>query len=192
MAENLHDIEKKVLAGERLTFEDGVRLFRTDDIFTLGRLANIVRERKNGNNVYYIRNMHLNYSNICAHTCGFCYGGFARKVGEEGAYEMTLEDIFLKGEEARRRGADEIHIVGGIHPTLPYRFYLDMLAGLKERCPEIHLKAFTAVEIEHLSRIGKKTVEQVLVDLMEAGVDSMPGGGAGIFYHSVWLGIWGP
>lgn len=181
MGNDIRDIERKVRKGERLTFEDGVRLFNMDDIFTLGRLANFVREQKNGNNAYYVRNMHLNYTNICIHSCSFCYGAYARHLGEEGSYEMSLDEIFAYAERIKAAQATEIHIVGGIHPKLPYQFYIDMISGLKERFPNIHIKAFTAIEIDHLSRLAKKSIVDTLLDLQNAGLDSMPGGGAEIF-----------
>lgn len=177
----MKDIEKKVLQGERLTFEDGVRLFKTDDIFTLGRLANFVREKKNGNKAFYVINMHLEYTNICKNSCAICYGAFSRKVGEKGAYKMSLDEIFRFVKDNISSKTKEIHIVGGVEPTLPYKFYLDMLSGLKERYPNVHLKAFTAVEINHFTQIGNRSIEQVLIDLKNTGLDSMPGGGADIF-----------
>ena len=180
---NLTDIERKVHAGERLSFEDGVRLFQTDDVFALGRLANEVRERKNGNHAYYVRNLHLNYSNVCIFDCHFC--AFYRREGQEGAWEMDLDAIFAYASRTKFERLDEIHIVGGVHPKLPYRYYLEMLRGLKERYPKVHLKAFTATEIDHLVRLSKKSLEETLRDLMDAGLDSLPGGGAEIFHPEV-------
>ena len=182
--DTLQDIERKVRAGERLSFEDGVRLFKTDDIFALGRLANHVRELKNGRNAYYVRNMHLNYSNVCIFDCHFC--AFYRREGQEGGWEMDLDAIFAYAARTKFEKLDEIHIVGGVHPKLPYRYYLEMLRGLKERYPRVHLKAFTATEIDHLVRLSKKGLDETLGDLMEAGLDSLPGGGAEIFAARVW------
>ncbi len=183
-AETLRDIEEKVHAGERLTFEDGVRLFRARDLFTVGRLANFVREKKNGRRAYYVRNMHLNYTNVCVFDCHFC--SFYRKEGQEGAWEMDLEAVFAYAAKARFERLNERHIVGGVHPRLPFGYYLEMLRGLKERYPELHLKAFTATEIDHLTKISKKPADRVLVELREAGLDSLPGGGAEIFAPRVW------
>jgi aminodeoxyfutalosine synthase len=180
----LKDIEAKVLGGERLSFDDGVRLFQSDDLFTLGRLANRVREEKNGNRAYYVRNMHLNYTNVCVFDCHFC--SFYRKDGAEGAWEMDLDTIFAYAAKAKFERLNEIHIVGGVHPKLPFAYYLEMLRGLKERYPELHLKAFTATEIDHFSKIARKSAEDVLVELREAGLDSLPGGGAEIFAPRVW------
>ncbi len=180
----LTDIERKVLAGERLSAEDGVRLFRTDDLFALGRLANHVREKKNGSNAYYVRNMHLNYTNVCVFDCHFC--AFYRREGQEGSWEMDLDAIFAYAAKTRFERLNEIHIVGGVHPKLPYRYYLEMLRGLKERYPKVHLKAFTATEVDHLVKISKKTLVETLKDLVDAGLDSLPGGGAEIFAKRVW------
>lgn len=180
----LRDIEEKVRDGGRLSFDDGVRLFKTPDLYALGRLANLVRERKNGNRAYYVRNLHLNYTNVCVFDCHFC--SFYRREGQEGAWEMDLDSIFAYAAKAKFERLNEIHIVGGVHPKLPFAYYLEMLRGLKERYPELHLKAFTATEIEHLSKISKKGVEQVLLELREAGLDSLPGGGAEVFAKRVW------
>ena len=180
----LKDIEEKVHAGERLSFEDGVRLFKTRDLFLLGRLANRVRERKNGNRAFYVKNMHLNYSNVCIFDCHFC--SFYRKEGASGAWEMDLDTIFAYAAKARFEQLNEIHIVGGVHPKLPWNYYLEMVRGLKERYPELHIKAFTATEIDYFTKLAKKDAAGVLADLREAGLDSLPGGGAEIFARRVW------
>jgi aminodeoxyfutalosine synthase len=182
--DSIADIEEKVQAGERLSGEEGVRLFRTQDLFTLGRLANRVRERKNGNRGYYVKNLHLNYTNVCVFDCHFC--SFYRKDGAPGAWEMDLDSIFAYAAKAHFENLNEIHIVGGVHPKLPFSYYLEMLRGLKERYPELHLKAFTATEIDHLAKIARKSAEAVLRELREAGLDSLPGGGAEIFADRVW------
>jgi len=181
---SLRDIEAKVLAGERLSFDDGVRLLRTGDLFTLGRLANHVREKRNGDRAFYVKNMHLNYSNVCVFDCTFC--AFYRKEGQEGAWEMDLDTIFAYAAKTQFEKLDEIHIVGGVHPKLPFRYYVEMLRGLKERYPHVHLKAFTATEIDHLAKIAKKPLVETLRELTEAGLDSLPGGGAEIFAARVW------
>jgi len=179
MESNLTDILKKVEARERLSFEDGMRLFRSRDIFAIGRMANMVRERQNGRRAYYVVNHHINYSNICKNACKFC--AFSRRPGEEGAYQMALEEIFGRGGEAAQSGATELHIVGGTHPDLPLDWYLDMLSGLKERFPELHLQAFTAIEIAQMAEISGLPIRQTLQKLIEAGLGSIPGGGAEIF-----------
>jgi aminodeoxyfutalosine synthase len=181
---DLGSIERKVGEGERLSFDDGVRLFRSSDLFTLGRLANRVRERKNGNRAYYVRNLHLNYSNVCVFDCAFC--SFYRREGAEGAWEMDLDSIFAYAAKAHFEKLNEIHIVGGVHPKLPFSYYLEMLRGLKERYPELHLKGFTATEIDHFTKIARKSPEEVLLELRDAGLDSLPGGGAEIFAKRVW------
>ncbi len=181
---SLRDIESKVQAGERLSLDDGVRLFKTRDLFTLGRLANQVREKKNGDKTFYIRNMHLNYSNVCVFDCTFC--SFYRKEGQEGAWEMDLDAIYRYAAKTKFEKLDEVHIVGGVHPKLPYRYYTEMLRGLKERYPKVHVKAFTATEIDHLAKISKKPLVELLEDLRAAGLDSLPGGGAEIFAPRVW------
>lgn len=180
----LDKISEKVLAGERLTFEDGLTLFRTHDIFTLGKLANWVREKRNGNYAYYVKNMHLNYTNICVHTCKFC--GFARRKGEEGGWEMDLQGVLNYAEKIQLHSLTEVHIVGGLNPKYPYDYYTSMLRALKDKYPKLHIKAFTATEIDFISKIGKRSYEQTLQDLRQAGLGSLPGGGAEVFSKRVW------
>ena len=178
----LHPIYEKVQAEERLSFEDGVRLYESPDINGVGYLANIVRERQNGNVAYYNFNQHIDYSNVCIlHArCHFC--AFARKdIKTDGAWEMSVDEFLDKAMYSIDHGCTEIHSVGGLHPKLPFEYYLDMLRGLKQRMPQVHLKFFTAVEIHHFSRIFKMSIEEVLIALREAGLDSLPGGGAEIF-----------
>ena len=172
-------IAEKVVTGQWLNFEDGMELWNTRDIFSLGTLANAVRQAMNGRMAYYNINRHINYSNICALSCKFCE--FHRKRGEEGAYEFQLEDIYRIAKEAASAGATEIHIVGGLHPWLPFDWYLEMLSGLRQRYPQVHLKCFTAIEIDHLSRISRLSYKEVLMALREHGLGSMPGGGAEVF-----------
>ena len=178
----LESIREKVQKGERLSFEDGVFLYAAP-LIEVGELANTVRERLNGNVAYWVSNRHLNYSNVCVLTCLFC--AFARKPGEEGGYEFSLEEIFRQAEELKGTGTTEIHIVGGLHPDLPWDYYTGMLRGIKARMPHLHLKAFTAVEIDFFAKKFGKTVEQVLRELMDAGLDSLPGGGAEMFAERV-------
>ena len=178
----LHPIYEKVQAEERLSFEDGVRLYESPDINGVGYLANIVREQQNGNLAYYNFNQHIDYSNVCIlHArCHFC--AFARKdIKTDGAWEMSVDEFLDKAMYSIDHGCTEIHSVGGLHPKLPFEYYLDMLRGLKERMPQVHLKFFTAVEIHHFSRIFKMSVEEILIALREVGLDSLPGGGAEIF-----------
>ena len=173
-------IEKKAEAGERLSFEEGVYLFRDADLHQLGQLADRVRERKVGKRASYVLNRYLNYSNVCILNCQFC--AFARKKREPGTFELSVEEMVDEGRKAVGQGATEIHIVGGLHPSLPYSFYLEMLQALAGLDPKPMLKVFTAIEIRHLAeRIAKKPIVEVLRDLREAGLDSLTGGGAEIF-----------
>ncbi|MDB5356301.1 MAG: Radical domain protein [Phycisphaerales bacterium] len=172
-------VAEKVLAGEVLSFDDGVALSRSRDLHGIGRLANFVREKLHGNRTYYNRNRHINYTNVCALSCKFC--SFYRKRGEEGAYEMPVEQVIATARKAADAGATEVHIVGGLHPWLKFDYYLDMLRGIRRECPQLHIKAFTAIEIIHLGRISHQSVREVLIALREAGLGSLPGGGAEIF-----------
>ena len=182
----LQRVGDKVRAGERLDLEDGLALYRTRDIFTLGQLANEVRERHHGRRAFFNVNRHINYSNFCVLRCKFC--AFYRPYDKRGAhgpdsYEHDIDSIVRLTREAVERGATEVHIVGGLHPKLPFSWYTDMCRAIKEACPNVHLKAFTAIEIVHFTRISKPrmTIEEVLRALFEAGLDSLPGGGAEIF-----------
>lgn len=182
-SESILDIEKKVLAGERLTAGDGLRLYETADLETLFRAAHHVREKRHGRKAFFVVNLHLNYSNVCVDACMFC--AFAKREGEEGAYEMDLREIFDRARVLDGVLGAEVHVVGGLHPHYPYSYYLDLIAGLRDRYPKLHIKAFTAVEIDHLARLSGKTWEQVLSDLRAAGMDSMPGGGAEVLTDRV-------
>jgi aminodeoxyfutalosine synthase len=175
----LAPVADKVLAGEWLTQEDGVALYQSRDLHGIGRLANFVRESIHGDKTYYNRNRHINYTNICALSCKFC--SFYRKRGEDGAYEMPVEQVIQTAKKAADTGATEVHIVGGLHPWLKFDYYTDMLSGIRRECPQLHIKAFTAIEIIHLSRIARMSIEQVLIALRDAGLGSLPGGGAEIF-----------
>lgn len=175
----LEDIYEKVKEQNRLSFEDGVRLYESHDLLALGSMANMVRERKNGTRAYYIYNQHINYSNICTNLCRFCAFGKDRK--DPAAYEMTIEEVVEKIRERMNEPVSEVHIVGGLNPDLPYSYYLDMLKEIKKVRPSIHIQAFTVVEIAHLADIAKKSIETVLEELKEAGLGSIPGGGAEVF-----------
>jgi len=172
-------IGEKVLSGGRLDFDDAMRLWETRDIFALGQMADYVRRGRHGNLAYYNVNRHINYTNICALSCKFCE--FHRKRGEAGAYEYSLDDTYRMAGEAASAGATEVHIVGGLHPWLPLEWYLEMLRGLRKRFSQLHVKAFTAIEINHFARIAHLSVREVLIALKEAGLGSMPGGGAEVF-----------
>ncbi len=173
------DILAKVKAGDRLTEEDGLRLYESPELLAVGYLANTVRERLNGNYAYFNYNQHINYSNICINLCKFC--AFGRDKSSREAYQMSPEEVRFKVMERLSEPITEIHMVGGIHPDLEFDYYLDILRAIKEVRPEVHIKAFTCVEIAHLATLAGKSVEETLKMLMEAGLDSLPGGGAEVF-----------
>ncbi len=172
-------IARKVADRVPLSHDDGLVLYRTRDIHGVGRLADQVRGRLHGDVTYYNRNRHINYTNVCALSCKFC--SFYRKRGEEGAYEMPVEQVVATAQKAASAGATEVHIVGGLHPWLKFDYYLSMLRGIRNACPDLHIKAFTAIEIVHFSRIARLSIAEVLAALKDAGLGSLPGGGAEIF-----------
>ncbi|THB71279.1 MAG: aminofutalosine synthase MqnE [Desulfobulbaceae bacterium] len=173
------DIYQKVLANERLSIEDGRLLYQSNEILAMGYMANIVRERKNGHNTYFIYNQHLNYSNICTNLCKFC--AFGRERGDALAYEMSVEEVREKISQRINEPIVEIHMVGGIHPDLPFDYYLEVLRAIKEIRPAVHIQAFTCVEIAHLAQLKGDSIENTLTVLVEAGLGSVPGGGAEVF-----------
>jgi aminodeoxyfutalosine synthase len=175
----LADIHEKIIASERLSFEDGLTLYQCPDILSIGYLANIVRERLNQDNAYFIYNQHINYSNICTNLCKFC--AFGRKGDDELAYEMSIEEVKEKVRARLDEPIVEIHMVGGIHPDLPFDYYTGLLRGIKEIRPDVHIQAFTCVEIAHLSSLCGKSIEETLGVLCDAGLGSLPGGGAEVF-----------
>ena len=177
--QRLQPIAAKVLAGERLSAEDGLALYESSDLLAIGWLANHVRERRHGNICYYNINRHINPTNVCGAHCKLC--AFGRDDNAAGAYTYSLEEIWQRAGQGVAEGATEFHIVGGLHPDLPFSFYLDMIRGLKQRFPQVHLKAFTMVEVGFYSRISKLSVRDTLLAMKDAGVDSLPGGGAEIF-----------
>jgi len=199
--DSLDDIRSRIDAGKPLTLEDGLLLYESSDIFTLGELANSVRERLHGRRAFYNVNLHINYSNYCILRCKFCsfYRPYPRAAGfsprdpkadqtdpasaSTDGYELTIEEIGERARAAYARGATEVHIVGGLHPKLPFSYYTGMCRAIREACPHLHIKAFTAIEIIHFTRIAKLrlTIAEVLSQLREAGLNSMPGGGAEIF-----------
>jgi len=175
------DIFEKVEAGERLPFEDGVRLYETEDINGVGYMANLVRERMHGDVTYYNVNSHINYSNVCVlwKACKFC--AFGKKEGDKDAYAYSLEEIF-KMAEGLGKGRTEFHMVGGLHPDLPFDYYLEMIHGIKEIHPYLHLKCFTSTEIRWLAdHVAKMSIAETLDALVRAGLGSLTGGGAEIF-----------
>jgi aminodeoxyfutalosine synthase len=180
---HLKPIADKVLAGERLSFDDGIALYRTNDLLALGWLANSVREQRHGSVCYYNVNRHINPTNVCVAHCRLC--AFGRAPDAPGAYTFALEEIYQRAEAGMREGATEFHMVGGLHPDLPFEYFLDLMRGLKQRCPSVHLKAFTMVEVGYFARIAKLSIRDTLLALQKAGVDSLPGGGAEIFHPRV-------
>ncbi|MFA6560715.1 MAG: aminofutalosine synthase MqnE [Verrucomicrobiia bacterium] len=180
---DLADIYDKVAAGQRIGDDDALLLYRSRDLTTLGAIADIVRERKNGNRASYILNRYLNYSNICVLSCQFCE--FGKKKRDAEAFELTLEQMVERVANDLRLGITEVHIVGGLHPSLPFSYYTDMIRALKALDPKLHIKAFTAVELYHFASLTKKPLAKILTVLREAGLDSITGGGAEIFAQRV-------
>ena len=176
----LGGIARKVAAGERLSFDDGVALFACPDLHAVGALANFDRERRHGGRTYFNYNLRLEATNVCQASCLFC--SFARlRPGDQDAYTLSIEDVLDKLRKRADQPLTEVHVVNGLHPDLPFSYYTDLLRGLKTIRPGIHLKCFTAVEIAFFSDIYGMTDEEVLRELMAAGLDSLPGGGAEIF-----------
>jgi aminodeoxyfutalosine synthase len=176
-------IREKVEASQRLSFDDGVFLYESADLFTLGELANIIRERKNGNFAYFNVNTHLNPTNVCVYRCTFC--AFRSDLRGEKGYVMSDEQVLERAAEADRRGATELHIVGGLHHQLPYEWYLNIIRIIHNAHPRLHLKAYTAVEWDWFARLTGRPTRDLLAEFKEAGLGSLPGGGAEIFHPEV-------
>lgn len=179
----LQHIATKVENGERLSFEDGIQLYQSNDLLTIGKMADKVRKRKNGLSTYFTMNQHINPTNVCRNDCLFC--AYYRKDGQEGAYRMSLDTIRKKVLERIEEDIKEIHIVGGLDDHLPYEYYLDVLKTVREVRPDVNIKAYTAVEIAYLSERSGKSWDAVLDDLIAVGLQAMPGGGAEIFSERV-------
>ena len=179
----LEDIHDRVLAGQRLSLDDGLRLYACDELPVLGYLANIVRERKSGDTAYYVRNQHINYTNVCNKLCKFC--SFYVKPKDERGYVLSPEQVAARVAEYDEAPITEIHMVGGVNPKLPYQYYLDVLRAMKQARPAAHLKAFTMIEIAQIQRIAKKPLEEIFADMKAAGLESLPGGGAEVFSDRV-------
>lgn len=177
------EIARRVRQGERLTLEDGLYLDREADLMAMGRLANEVREKRHGNITFYNTNIHLNPTNVCVYRCRFC--AFRADLRDEKAYAFTDDQARERILEARSRGATEIHVVGGLHHQKKFDWYVNLIRVLHETCPEIHIKAWTAVEIAWFSFLTKKPVDWVLSEMKAAGLGSLPGGGAEIFHDEV-------
>jgi aminodeoxyfutalosine synthase len=190
-ASRIENIRAQLEDDVPLSADDGLFLLERADIHTLGELANSLRERLHGRATYYNINRHVNYTNYCVLRCKFCsfYRPFAKDPADAAAdaYELSIDEVVARGQDAYRRGATEVHIVGGLHPRLPFEYYTEMLAALRAACPHLHIKAFTAIEIIHLGRIAKPRLDiaTTLERLREAGLGSLPGGGAEIFDERV-------
>jgi aminodeoxyfutalosine synthase len=179
----LKSILDKVMDGERLSYEDGVAMFRSPDILALGYMANTVRERRHGDVTYFNVNRHINPTDVCVASCRLC--AFGKKAKDPHAYTMSLEQVWEVAGKGYAEAVTEFHIVGGLHPELTLDWFCEMISGLKERYPGVHLKAFTMVEIAYLARRAKISLREKLERLQAAGIDSMPGGGAEIFSERV-------
>jgi aminodeoxyfutalosine synthase len=179
----IRDLYNKVEAGVRLSEEDALRLFQSKDLNTLGAMADLACQRKTHRRATYIINCYLNYSNYCILSCQFC--AFARKKRDADGFQYSVEELVQKAREALALGITELHIVGGLHPSLPFSFYTDMLRALRALDPRLQLKCFTAIEILHLGWLAKLSVSETLLALQEAGLDAITGGGAEIFKKPV-------
>ena len=179
----LRDLHEKAAAGERISEADALRLFESKDLNALGAIADVVRQRKAGNRASYILNRYINYSNYCILSCQFC--SFARKKRDADGFQHSVEEIVQKAREALAMGLTELHIVGGLHPSLPFSYYTDMLKALRKLDARLQLKCFTAIEILHLAWLAKKSLPETLAELKAAGLDSLTGGGAEIFRKEV-------
>jgi len=179
----LRDLYDKVAAGQRISEADALRLFESKDLNAVGAIADLACQRKVGRRASYIINRYINYSNYCILSCQFC--SFARKKRDADGFQLSVEEIVAKAREALRLGITELHIVGGLHPSLPFSYYTDMLQALRALDPRLQLKCFTAIEVLHLAWLAKKSVLETLRALQKAGLDSLTGGGAEIFRQEV-------
>lgn len=180
----MRTLAEKIATGGRISENKALALFESDDLFSLGRMAAAVARRKNGKKAYFVRNLHINPTNICVNRCRFC--AFSRSAGEPGAFAMTIGEILMKLKAAQRgQGITEVHIVGGLHPDWPFEHYLEMVSAIKMAFPKLHIKAFTAVEIDYFSKISGLSLFETLGSLKKAGLDALPGGGAEIFADDV-------
>lgn len=176
-------ISEKVHAGERLSCDDALLLYESRDLLAIGELAALANARRNGDRVYFNVNRHINPTNICVNRCAFC--AFSRTAGAADAYALSREEMVRRAREAQHQGATEVHLVGGLHPDLPFDFYLELLREIGQAAPQLHIKAFTAVEIDWFATISGLSAETVLERLMAAGLGSMPAGGAEILVEGV-------
>jgi aminodeoxyfutalosine synthase len=179
----LQTIHEKISLGQRIDESDCLTLFRSKDLLSLAKIANLIRERKNGRNAYFNINRHINYSNVCYVDCKFCE--FGQPKSSPKAYELSIEEMKRLAREAATQGATEFHMVGGLHPDLKFDYYENLLTEFKREFPQVHLKAFTAVEIDYFAKISRQPIDQVLNKLREAGLGSLPGGGAEVLTERV-------
>lgn len=179
----IENIKEKIYANERLTKEDGLELFKINDIYSLGELSRYIKQKINGNYVYFNVNRHINLTNICISRCKFC--AFSRDKNDSDAYTMTIEEALKRAREGIPLGITEVHIVSGLHPDLPFDYYVEIIKRIKENLPNIHIQAFTAVEIDYFSQISGRSIKEVLSILKDAGLGSLPGGGAEIFSNNI-------
>jgi aminodeoxyfutalosine synthase len=180
----LQNIRTKIVNGARISDDEALALYACDDLLAVGELAALANYQVNGDRVYFNVNRHINYTNICVNRCTFCAFSRENEI-DEGSYTLALNDILQRAAEASQAGATEIHMVGGLHPDLPFDFYLEILASIKADSPELHIKAFTAVEIDYFASLTQQSPVEVVAELKAAGLDSMPGGGAEIFASHV-------
>jgi aminodeoxyfutalosine synthase len=179
----LEPIADKVQRGQRLSYDDGLALYRSGDILAVGWMANLVRERMHGDIAYFNVNRHINPTNVCVASCRLC--AFGKRVSDPKAYTMSLDEVWHRAGEGWSEAVTEFHIVGGLHPDLPFEYFMDLVRGLKERYPQVHIKAFTMVEVAFLAKRAKLSIAETLERMKAAGVDSCPGGGAEIFADRV-------
>lgn len=179
----LYNINEKVVSGKRLDFEDGLTLYKSNDLIGVGRIADHARRKRHGNKAYYVYNQHINYTNICLNRCLFC--AYARDKGEKGAFTSSIEDVKTQLLERIDEPVRELHVVGGLNPSLPFDYYIDLLKTIKEIRLDATIKAFTAVEIDHISRIANLSLNKTITSLKNAGLSMIPGGGAEVMSNRV-------
>lgn len=179
----LYKINDKVVSGERLGFEDGIALYKSNDLIGVGHLADYVRRKQHGNQAFYVYNQHLNYTNICSNRCLFC--AFSRQEAEKDAFTLSIEDVRTKLMERINEPVRELHVVGGLNSSLPFEYYIELLNTIKEVRPDSTIKAFTAVEIDYIARLGGLSIEDTISELKNAGLAMLPGGGAEVMSERV-------
>jgi len=183
LSNDLKKIAEKVFSSQRITVDEGLMLYENADLSLLAVLADFVRDKKNGSYTYYIKNIHIEPTNICVHKCRFC--SYSRKAGEAGSWELSIEEITGKVKSALEKGVSEIHIVGGVHPDRDLSYYAQMIREVRKAAPATHIKAFTAVELDYMFKKAGKTYSEGFAILKEAGLNSIPGGGAEIFHEEI-------